>query len=140
MTMPNSVPYRGNRPKREPRLTPREKALTSYLTARLPPALLSSLSLTVPELIDTFPKTYNVYAPLLLLPAHTFASAAWRLLLGALTTSTPAPTDGSACEFGHAVDEKTGNEERHERELERQEGGFRYVINPGARAALDPLH
>ncbi|KAF2494108.1 hypothetical protein BU16DRAFT_64929 [Lophium mytilinum] len=52
----------------------------------LPPDLLSSLALTPSPLLSSFPGTYSVYPPLLLFPAHAFASPHWQTLLAALQT------------------------------------------------------
>lgn len=53
----------------------------------LPPDLLHSLGLSVPTLMVALTKTYTIYEPLLLLPAHAFQDAAWRRLLDATSQS-----------------------------------------------------
>ncbi|KAF2747851.1 hypothetical protein M011DRAFT_402076 [Sporormia fimetaria CBS 119925] len=64
------------------------KALQSALDD-LPQSILSPLGLTSTTLVSTFPTTYTLYPPLLLLPPGTFSSPPWTKLNAAydLTTS-----------------------------------------------------
>ncbi|KAK8236017.1 S-adenosyl-L-methionine-dependent methyltransferase [Phyllosticta capitalensis] len=79
----NSSARQANIPK-----NPLHAAFSTALSSRLPASLLQSLSLDVATLVAALPATYLVYAPLLLLPAHTFAAPPWQTLLRA------APADG----------------------------------------------
>ncbi|KAL5116465.1 S-adenosylmethionine-dependent methyltransferase [Pleosporales sp. CAS-2024a] len=54
----------------------------------LPPAILSSLSLTPSRLAAAFPDSYCIYPPLLVLPANAFSSPLWRALLTAHPASS----------------------------------------------------
>jgi tRNA wybutosine-synthesizing protein 2 len=52
------------------------KALFESLT-RLPEGLLEMLHITAVDLAASFPESYSVYKPLLLLPSHAFSSQSW---------------------------------------------------------------
>jgi tRNA wybutosine-synthesizing protein 2 len=56
------------------------KALFDSLT-KLPDELLETLPVTAIDLAASFPESYSVYKPLLLLPSHTFSSQSWSTLL-----------------------------------------------------------
>ncbi|KAF2703211.1 hypothetical protein K504DRAFT_463608 [Pleomassaria siparia CBS 279.74] len=64
------------------------RALSEALAA-LPEPLLASLDLTVTCLVSSFPETYSVYKPLLLLPAHAFSAQPWAKLLAAHPSDSP---------------------------------------------------
>ncbi|KAF2258487.1 hypothetical protein CC78DRAFT_113884 [Lojkania enalia] len=72
--------------------TPRNpvmKALRDSLCA-LPDTLLDSLDLTVEELLTSFPTTYTIYPPMLLLPIHALNSPPWKKLLSKHDVQSPA--------------------------------------------------
>lgn len=50
----------------------------------LPPDLLQSLDLSIDTLMAGLTKTYTIYEPMLLLPAHTFQATSWKKLYAAL--------------------------------------------------------
>lgn len=66
-----------------PPLNPLVSALLKALNT-LPPELLSSLNLSIPTLQASFPPSYNIYPPMLLLPPNALASPPWKILLAAL--------------------------------------------------------
>jgi tRNA wybutosine-synthesizing protein 2 len=64
------------------------KGLRTALNA-LPHEILLSLNLSIESLYTSFPTSYSVYKPMLLLPPNTFTSSAWTILLSAYSpTST----------------------------------------------------
>jgi tRNA wybutosine-synthesizing protein 2 len=63
-----------------PASNPLAAALQRWLHA-LPAELCSSLGISTDQLLQSFPKGYSLYHPLVLLPANAFASAAWSRLL-----------------------------------------------------------
>jgi tRNA wybutosine-synthesizing protein 2 len=78
----SAPPDSGNHFEDTPR-KPLHAAISTWLQT-LPKTLLSSLSLTNPSLISSFPSTYSVYKPLLLLPPHAFRAGPWTTLLSFL--------------------------------------------------------
>ncbi|KAK8162135.1 S-adenosyl-L-methionine-dependent methyltransferase [Phyllosticta citrichinensis] len=66
-----------------PTKNPLHAAFSAALSSQLPESLLASLSLSFAALVSALPATYLVYSPLLLLPAHAFATPEWQTLLGA---------------------------------------------------------
>jgi tRNA wybutosine-synthesizing protein 2 len=65
---------------------PLHNALRSCLEI-LPSELLASLELMIDTILTSTPKTFSIYEPLLLLPAHTFSSPQWTSLSTSLSTS-----------------------------------------------------
>lgn len=59
---------------------PLHKALAAALST-LDPSLLTNLNLTPSALTTSFPESYSIYPPLLLLPPNTFTSPSWTLFL-----------------------------------------------------------
>ncbi|ORY19010.1 S-adenosyl-L-methionine-dependent methyltransferase, partial [Clohesyomyces aquaticus] len=59
---------------------PLSKGLEAGLRA-LPAELLVSLELTTASLLSSFPTSYSIYKPMLLLPSHALSSASWSKLL-----------------------------------------------------------
>jgi tRNA wybutosine-synthesizing protein 2 len=62
------------------RKNPVLKALGEALDA-LPPSTLTNLQLTTEILVSSFPESYSMYKPMLLLPHTTFTSTPWKTLL-----------------------------------------------------------
>ncbi|CAO2654715.1 Nn.00g114480.m01.CDS01 [Neocucurbitaria sp. VM-36] len=60
--------------------SPLQRALRGALEA-LSQSTLTTRELTVDELVSSFPDSYSVYKPMLLLPHNAFASKAWTALL-----------------------------------------------------------
>jgi tRNA wybutosine-synthesizing protein 2 len=54
----------------------------------LPNSVLETLQLTTAALMSTFPESYSVYKPMLLLPHNAFAAEPWRRLLASHTVNT----------------------------------------------------
>ncbi|KAF1846770.1 uncharacterized protein K460DRAFT_129921 [Cucurbitaria berberidis CBS 394.84] len=61
---------------------PLQRALKEALEA-LPQSILMSRGLTVEGLVSSFPDSYSVYRPMLLLPHNAFASDAWNNFMSA---------------------------------------------------------
>ncbi|KAF2793640.1 hypothetical protein K505DRAFT_305487 [Melanomma pulvis-pyrius CBS 109.77] len=55
----------------------------------LPESLLAALDLTPASLASSFPESYSVYKPLLLLPSHAFSAPSWVRLLSAHPVDSP---------------------------------------------------
>ncbi|KZF19429.1 hypothetical protein L228DRAFT_263758 [Xylona heveae TC161] len=62
-------------------------AIVESWLQQLPKALLNSINVTLEQLRPGIPKTYTIYHPMLLLPAHAFRGEAWEKLLRALTSA-----------------------------------------------------
>jgi tRNA wybutosine-synthesizing protein 2 len=56
----------------------------------LPKELLESLALSTRLLVDSFPTTYSIYKPMLLLPPNAFSSASWTKLLATYPADSEA--------------------------------------------------
>lgn len=56
----------------------------------LPESLLATLDLTPASLASSFPESYSVYKPLLLLPSHAFSAPSWAKLLSIHPADSPA--------------------------------------------------
>jgi tRNA wybutosine-synthesizing protein 2 len=52
----------------------------------LPPEHFTALEITIDSILTSTPKTFSIYEPLLLLPAHIFRSSQWTSLLDVLET------------------------------------------------------
>ncbi|KAF2201255.1 hypothetical protein GQ43DRAFT_335430, partial [Delitschia confertaspora ATCC 74209] len=68
---------------------PLVRALEKYLEA-MPEGLLEALEMSSGALLEGFPSAYSVYRPMLLLPAHSFGSEAWKRLLAFLEQNNSA--------------------------------------------------
>jgi tRNA wybutosine-synthesizing protein 2 len=64
------------------------KALYNALS-QLPASLLEVLDITPTFLASTFPESYSVYRPLLLLPSHAFSSPPWTIFLEKYPADSP---------------------------------------------------
>ena len=72
------------------KLKPLQKALKEALED-LPQPPLASQGLTVEALVSSFPDSYSVYRPMLLLPHNAFASKAWKSILSAYAAHSLQP-------------------------------------------------
>ena len=64
---------------------PLQKGIREFVTTQLPPSLLSEYGLSIDALVNSLPKRYTVYQPLLLLPANALNTPpAWGALYTAL--------------------------------------------------------
>ncbi len=63
-----------------------KEAVKSWISD-LPPELLETTGIFRDQLLEEFPKTYSLYTPMLLLPAHTFHSESWMKILQSTNTS-----------------------------------------------------
>lgn len=85
-----STPAYSSRPARPPRPkleNPVRAAVTSWL-GTLPPGLLESITIDAAQLLSGTPKRWVVYPPMVLLPAGSFGSEAWRAILRREATSS----------------------------------------------------
>jgi tRNA wybutosine-synthesizing protein 2 len=67
---------------------PLHKAVHEGL-ANLPPCIFTDLDLTIEALTTSFPESYSIYTPLLLLSHNAFASPPWQTLLSSHAPSSP---------------------------------------------------
>ncbi|KAL6709990.1 S-adenosylmethionine-dependent methyltransferase [Coniothyrium glycines] len=67
---------------------PLHKALEEALN-HLPPSTLASINLSTIDLTSSFPDSYSIYKPMLLLPHNTFSSSSWKTLLSQHPLDSP---------------------------------------------------